>query len=113
MNSYEVSASFRKKGGLLITLRLGNVITNPLPGEPTLDPLPSSDPSVLLFRLIFRQSAGSKVSSCCTAVREPSPQLQTIRILLPNYQEFILLRKSAEVEYLPVPSEALPWGSKG
>lgn len=75
----------RNRMGLLIT---GHVIGQ-RPGTPYLEPEPSLDPEVRVYRLCFRADQ-IPTGGFDHLERKPEPQWRTLRILLPGDQEFVI-----------------------
>jgi len=97
VNSYEFSAIYRK-GRLVITGRVYGDIN----GCPDLERVESGFADVLAFRLIFREAVQVQTRAFSFTHPNPPPLLRSIRILLPDYQEFVLLARQAAGPYHPV-----------
>ena len=96
VTSYQFEAKIRKKrGDLLLTCHLSGLNFE---CEPELEHLQSGDPGELLFRLIFRPYISGSKHGCCTVVQQPPKGLQRIRIILPDYQEFIIHNLKVELD---------------
>jgi hypothetical protein len=108
--NYEFSANYRRRDRprLVITVRLGGDI----PGQPDLVKLPSESADELLYRLVFRPPGMNvfKSATHCEPMDSVPRPLRRIRILLPDYQEFILLGRESDCgPHHPIPLSFTPY----
>jgi len=94
VNSYEFTAKYKTRNRHLLVIqgRIGGTIS----GNPDLQRVDTAIPGELLLMLVFREAIQHNSSGLCWTIPVddlPKPLLQ-IRILLTDFQEFIIVSHS-------------------